>query len=412
MPTPATMNAGGTAGGTTQATQGRGAPANAMPTTPFVRASQLHRESAGVDVSRAMTTSLQDLGAFPIPAYGFLRSLVLLVTTTTGAGTGVTLAADGPFNALQNILLQEPNGATIVQFNSGYDLFLAQKYGGYRYSNDARSSPAYSVNIGSGMNFSFLLRIPLEINVRDALAALPNQNAAATFQLRLSLAAVGTVFAGTLTTPPTVRIRVFAEEWDQPELSSEGAQNQTTPPAMNTTQFWSVQQFAVNAGSLNVRLTRMGNYLRMLIFLFRDGSGVRPVGANAFVPGSTTVQAGPGATQYWPNPITLYWDTRPQDLIETYNLAQQIYERYGYGGQFGTIGATAAPALDSPGGLDSGVFPYDFAHEFKGQVGFELRDLWLPTLGSTRLEIGGTWGAAGTLYVLTNDVAVAGNVFL
>lgn len=390
----ATLTGAGTAGGTAQGTGGNGNGNAAVAVTPFVRASQLHRESAGIDVTRQLTTATQDLGAFPIPAYGYLRSLLLYVTTSGGAGTSVTATEDAPFNVLQNVLLQEPNGATIAQFNSGFDLAMANKYGGYRYMNDPRSGPAYAVSVGSAANFSFIVRIPVEINTRDALGALPNQNAAATFILRITLAAVATVFGGTVSTAPTVRIRVVSEEWDQPEIASDGAPNQTTPPAMNTTQYWSVQQYPVNAGNLNIRLTRMGNYIRNLIFILRATSdGTRATGDTN-----------------WPDPATLYWDTRPLDASVYKGIWQaQIYERYGY---TNVAPGGAAIANNAAGGLDAGVFPYDFAHEFKGQVGFENRDLWLPTLGSTRLEIGGSWGAAATLYVLTNDVSVAGNVFL
>lgn len=395
MPTPATLTPGGSAGGTAQGTAGTAAQNN-VGATPFIRASQLHRESAGVDVTRAMTTADQDLGAFPIPAYGYLRGLQILVTATGGAGTSVVAYEDAPFNAIKNILLQEPNGATIAQFNSGYDLFLVNKYGGYVWAGDPRQNSAYSLATGAAMNFSFMLRLPLEIDTRDALGSLPNQNAAAPFMLRLTLTAVGTVFSGgTLTTPPTVRIRVYSEEWDQPDLSTNGVPNQTTPPAMNTTQYWSVQQYPVNAATQNIRLTRMGNFIRNLIFIYRAAGGTR---------------AGAGAAN-WPNPLTVYWDTRPLDLIEQNNWLTQMYNRYGYFPP-GTPLPGVTAAYDSPGCLDNSVFVYDFMSEFTGHAGFENRDLWLPTIGSTRFEVGGTWGVAGTLYVLTNDVSVAGNVFL
>ena len=85
-----------------------------------------------------------------------------------------------------------------------------------------------------------------------------------------------------------------------------------------------------------------------------------------------------------------------------------MWERSGYGRAHGSV----TPAADTPGGLDNGVFVYDFMHEFDGLFGRENRDGWLPTLGSTRLELQGTFGAAGTITVYTNDVAIAGNVFL
>src|SRR5690606_16690688 len=94
-----------------------------------------------------------------------------------------------------------------------------------------------------------------------------------------------------------------------------------------------------------------------------------------------------------PDPLTMYLDTRPLDIIERNNVLNQMYERTGYGAKVGTI----TPALDSPNGLDAGVFVYDFMHEFDGTLGKENRDLWLPTLGSTRLELQGNFGNAGTL---------------
>lgn len=389
----ATALASGTAGGTSQTTQNPSQGQAPAALVPFIRASQEHRESA-VDISKVQTVADQDLGTFPIPAYGFLRSLVVLVQATGGTVSGTTVTADAPFGAIKNISVSEPNGAQICVFNTGWDLAMVNKYGGYRYCQDPRSYHAYAINGAASAVYSFLLRIPIEINLRDALGSLPNQNSAAQFILRMTLAAYTAIATGgTVTTGPTVRIRVWNEEWDQPELTGEAGANQTTPPAMNTTQYWSVQQFAVPAGAANVRLTRMGNYLRNLILIYRDVSNnrVSQFGAN------------------WPDPLTLYWDTRPQDVLAQEIFAQQIYERYTY--RSFTDGGGAI-ALDTNGGYDTGVMPYDFAHELTGQVGRENRDLWLPTLGSTRLEFGGTWGVAGTLYVYTNDVSVAGDVFL
>jgi len=394
MPTAAT-----TSGGTAQSTRGGNNAAVAVATVPFIRASAEHREPAGIDVSRQITTSDQDLGVFDVPAYGYVRSLTFVVQATGGSGTSVTASEDSPFNALKNIFLTEPNGAVILQFNSGYDAFLAHKWGGYRHTvgADFRSAPSYSAVAGSTGNFTFMLRIPVEINLRDGLGSLPNQNAAATFKLRLTLAS-GAASAGAYgttipTTQPTVRVRVFLEAWDQPESQTAGATNQVTPPAMNTTQFWSSQQFNINSGSQTVRLTRVGNYIRNLIFVFRAATGTTPRVSN---------------DASMPDPTTLYLDTRPLDTIERNNWIHQMFERSGFGGTLGTT----APGADAPQGRDSGVWVYDFMHEFDGSLGHENRDLWLPTLGSTRLELQGSFGAAGTLTVLTNDVAIAGSVFI
>lgn len=391
MPTAAT-----TAGGTSQGARPRGGNAQVLPTVPFIRASAEHREPAGIDISRQLTTSDQDLGVFDVPAYGYVRRIVILVTAAggTGGSPAVTNTEDTPYTTLKNIQLTEPNGAILHQFNSGHDMHLANKYGGYRavVGADMKASPTFVAIGATFASYAYMTAIPVEINLRDALGSLPNQNAAATFKLKLTLSAVAGIVGGTLpSTLPTVRVRAYAECWDQPETSTAGATNQITPPAMNTTQFWSSQTYPVLSGQNTIRLTRVGNYIRNLIFVLRRTAGTR---AN-------------GETD-WADPTTLYLDTRPLDIIENNNWRHQMYERSGYGGAVGTT----LPANDSPRGLDAGVRVYDFMHEFDGTYGQENRDLWLPTLGSTRLEIQGSFGSAGALTVLTNDVAIAGSVFL
>jgi len=89
-----------------------------------------------------------------------------------------------------------------------------------------------------------------------------------------------------------------------------------------------------------------------------------------------------------------------------------MYELTGFGGGYADAATLKAPSVDTPNGLDNSVWVYDFCHEFDGALGRENRDLWLPTLGSSRVELQGTFGAAGVLTILTNDVAIAGSVFL
>lgn len=392
MPTAATQQPAG------QQTRGNSKGQQVQPTVPFIRASSLHREPTGIDVSRVLTTSDQDLGVFDIPAYGYVRNIVLLVTASggTGGSPAATLTEPGIFAALKNIYLTEPNGAVIHQFDDSYRLALANKFGGYAHvlGSDPKANPVYSNAAASFAGFSYLVKIPVELNGRDGLGALPNQNAAATFKLRMALAKVSDIAGGTLpTTLPTVRVRVFLEAWDQPEISSGGATNQVTPPAMNTTQFWSSQTYNVNQGQNTIRLTRVGNYIRNLIFTLRRAGTSRANGELDWMAA---------------DPVYLYLDTRPLDIIEPNSWRSQMFERSGYGATVNTTAQT----VNSGRALEEGVRVYDFMHEFSGTYGRENRDLWLPTLGSTRLEIQFNAANAGTLEVLTNDVAIAGNVFV
>lgn len=391
MPNPATM------GGTAQGTQGKGRGQAVAPIVPFIRASAEHVEPGGIDLSRQLTTTgPQDYGLSSIPAYGYARSMAVHVTGSGAAGTP-TFHEDFPFSAYTGLQLTEPNGAVIDQFTNGYEMMIANKYGGYRYPEgaDPRSSPLYTTDAAG--NFSFFLRYPIEISSRDGLGSLPNQNAASEFKIRHQVAtgaANGGVYGATApTTQPTMRVVGHLEAWDQPESGAAGMTNQTMPPAMNTTQFWSSQVINVGAGFQTVRFSRVGNYLRNLIIICRRVSGTRAQGDTDF-----------------PDSPSLYLDTRPLATMSKSLWKQYMYERYGYGGR--APGGAAAPALDAAGGLDAGVFALDFTHDFAGFAGLETRDLWLPTMGSTRFELQGTFANACTLTVLTNDVAIAGNVFL
>lgn len=352
---------------------------------PFVRASAEHREST-LDITRQITTSDQDLGIMDVNAYGWLRSLFVVVTANGGTGTGVTAKADSPFAALKGISLSEPNGAVIHSFENGYDLAMAgNKYGGFRnpLGSDPRQSPVFSAPAGTTGNFSYAVRIPVEINPRDGLGSLANQNSAATFKLRLTLAKASEIYGTVPTTLPNVRIQVWLEAWDQPEASVAGQANALQPPAPDTTQYFSSQVINFNAGFQTIPLKRVGNYIRSLTFITRDATGAR--------------------ADLMPSPATLYLDTRPIDMFDSVNLKNQMFERTGYGRALGNV----VPALDSPGGLDTGVYTYDFTHEVNGQVGYEMGDLWLPTQTSTRLELQGTFSAPGSLRIITNDIALS-----
>jgi len=351
---------------------------------PFRRATREHRELVNDSIYTLSTATQTPVGgSISVPAYGYLRGLLLTVVVSGGVA-GTAFQPNAPWNILQNISLSEPNGAPLAQFNDGYQLYLAHKYGGaVPLFNEDPKGGVYAATVP---NFTFQLYIPLELDVRDGLGSLPNQNAAAMFQLRYQVAPSSLVYTTLPTTQPTVQITVEAYEYDQPQATTDGVANQTTPVAMNTTQFWTVQQYPVVAGFNRIRLTRVGNYVRNLGFIYTDNAGSRTVGDTN-----------------WPTQLEIDLDARPVDYVRKLTWRQTQYGRYGF----------QASTLDGGSNTqDSGVFWYDLCHEFDGAVGNENRDGWWKTYGSTRLEVAGTFGVAGTLTVITNDVAVAGNVFL
>lgn len=356
---------------------------------PFVRASDENLQPANLDrTSAVLSANTQDFGITDIPAYGFARWLYVYVEATGGAAglNNAVAKEDGPFSILRNIALMEPNGAPIVQFNSGYELYLANKYGGYvnPIAADPKKNPLYSAIATTG-NFTFMLRIPIEVSARDGIGALANQDSAGQFKLRLSVGATTDIYSTAPDTKPTVRVRAWLSSWDQPEMQSAGLTNQMEPPAHGSTSFWTVQSgITVNAGENTIELKRKGNYLRQIIFVLRRAGTSRANGQSDW-PSETRFVRDAFPARYYADPV---WKTI-------------MYERTGY-----------SATIETAGGLDNGVRFHDYMHEFDGGLGRENRDLWQPTLGSSRIEIVGNFANAGTLDVIYNDVAVANNVFL
>lgn len=353
---------------------------------PFPRAATEHIEPFVDQITAVISANTQPFGPYDVPAYGYMRHLRVVVTTSAaGSGGSAAVAEDGPFSAIQEIVLQDVNGAPIFGPVSGYDLYLATKYGSYDFSCDPRQSPSFSaVNATTGA-FAFAVKVPIEIVERDALGALANQNASSTYKLRFTI----NNSAGIYTTPPastlpSLRVRVFLEAWTQPSTTDlRGMLQETQPMAHGTSQYWSKYTATALNGAQTVRLTRVGNYLRNVIFVCRRNSSTRANGETDF-----------------PDPASTYWDTR---LLHNYSKVawrDVIKERTGY-----------TAAAEAAGGPDNGVFVYDFCHEFDGKLGRELREGYLPTVQSTRFELQGTFGNTDNLDIITNDVAAAGEIW-
>lgn len=360
----------------------------AVPVVPFVRASDESIIPGNIDeTSAVLSASSQDLGFMEITAYGYARYLYLLVQATGGAAglNNAVADEDAPFNVLQNIALTEPNGATIDQWTSGYEMYLANKYGGYNHPTaaDPKRSPAFSAVATSG-NFSFLLIVPVYLSGRDGVGALPNQDSAGQFKLRATIAPAGTVYSTEPDTTPSVRVRAWLAAYDQPAAASGSLVNEVQPPGLGTTSFWTVQSgISVVNGQNTIELKRKGNYLRQVIFVLRT-SGSRST-----------------ADTDWPEETRYLRDEFPSRYLNDTVWQHYMFERTGFTG-----------TKDTSGALDNGVRFIDYMHEFDGALGRENRDLWQPTRGSTSLKISGAFQAASTLDVIYNDVAIGENVFL
>lgn len=326
------------------------------------------------------------VGPVEIAAQGFLRGVLIEVTATGGSGstTAAVAAADGPWNVFSNFSINDVNGSPIYGPFDGYNMYLAQKWGGYQGYPDPRNG-IYSAIASTG-DFTAMFRAPIEIVPRSGLGDLPNTNAAAAYKINCIINPPGTVFS-TVPAPtiPSVRVRMFLEYNSQPAPQDLlGNMQATSPPNEGTTQFWTQATYTLASGNNTTRLLRVGNYIRNLIFVIRNSSGAR-VGVSS-----------------WADPVTIQQDGFQLDQISADTFQDLMYRNYGF----------ESSSLDSAGGQDTGVFVYPFTTDLMLTPGNELRHKYLATLESTRLLIIGTYGSSATqLTVLTNDISPAGDVF-
>lgn len=345
---------------------GNGASAG-MGLVPFTAAAHEHTENA-FDTTAKPGESVTALGPFDVPAYGYFRHMLIEVTTVTEGALeeGGKADADFPWNIFSNIQINDVNGAPIFGPMDGFASLWCSITGGYAGRPDPRVMPFYNAELKSP---AFLLRIPLEISHHDGFGSLANQNAAASYRVSLSLNTASNL--GTkVEKAPEIRIRGWLEAWSLPnETDIAGRPQAEAPPMLDSAQYYSHFNKNTSKGSNTVLLVRVGSLIRNLIVIARDEEGARKNGV-------------------FPNPAQLEWDSR-MIREDSQNMLVEML-------------AASIPELKT---RDTGVFAYLLDRSTKNTVGDDSPMLWYPTVQSTRLEIRGSTEEAGTLQIITNDVA-------
>ena len=373
--------------GTAVAPKKTGSGEKAAPAMPrsFVCGSRKNDKSDYDTGNVLRTTAEQRLGAYQVSPSGYLRGVYLIVENTAVNTTVTTVAyqEDGPFNVLSVIRFLDTNSRPFIGTLTGYDVYILNKYGGYTFQGDAEMSATYSATAGTPVTagtFAFVLYLPLEIIMRNALGSQLNKSGAAQFAIELYAAGTGTVFSTAPATSSTLRVRSTLASWLDPEpTDARGNAVLQTPPYLNTTQRWEKQSgIPISAGERTLRLQGIDGMVRMLIFIARRDASTR---AN-------------GETD-WPDPISLKYE-------ESFLIQSRIRLLYRW---FIAMHYGYSAANDAAGGRDSGVFPvYEFIQDFERKPGNELTREYLPMSSASNLELSGNWGTAVKLDVLVNKV--------
>lgn len=361
---------------------------------PFTRAARKKRRQV-TQISYNMTAAAQQLPVIQIPANGYLKKLTLDVQATTAANAAATaFQNDAPFSAIQSVGLTAANGDTLIVPLSGFTAAMQMKYGvfGHTRAFDPLADPNYAVTTGAGTtggSFHFQLDIPIEVDPRDALCALPNMAANQAFNLQLFAGASGTVYTTAPTTLPPVTITVTAEYWAAPTATNaQGIPQQTGPRVRNAVSLLQsdTPPITANAQNQNVQLINVGNTIRYLYFELRTAAGVR-------------------TDADWPTVFSLLVNNDLWDYKTSDNWRRQMAEEYGLTG-----GVSSTPTLNH---LDTGVWVYtDFVNDGaqgSGVVSSSAnRDLMLVTGSGTSLSFQASqWGAsASQLLVVTNALRI------
>ncbi len=333
---------------------------------PFAQASQYGiQPSLTYAIVPGANASPQGPTALPACG-GYLRRILIEVVGTGGTGGTFTAGGDAPVNLLSQVRLLEPNNTPIVDL-SGYNLAVANIYGGYAGTPDYRTDPDYSA---TSPNVNFELSVPVEIDTtgRGALADLSSSSA---FQLFISVASLGAVWSANPSPVPTLNISTFQDYWTLPNpVDQDGQQQATSPPFPGTIQLWSqLPNVSISSGQ-RVQLTRMGNMLRVVAMVFRS-AGLRS---------ETPV----------PNPFNLRWDDVILHNVDLQTLRKRMRE-----------------LVNGLQTRDTGVYVLPYNQGISRFLGGNGISSYLPTVTATRYEISGATGGSGTVDFVINEVTSA-----
>lgn len=359
----------------------------------FLRGAVDHAEPF-FDQTFTLNGTQQNLGPVDIATYGFARAVIVRVDiVSTGNSATVAVAEDGPWSSLSEFAISDVNGAPIFGPHGGYEMYLHHKYGGFRGQRDPKLGPTTAftaLSTGAGATAGsgvFTLRVNLSRGERDGLGALANMNASSAYKLRATISNLLGIFSVVPNGAVTMRVRCTLEAYSQPNpTDAAGRPQAVVPPANGTTGYSSRFQPQVTAGANTVKHTRVGNYVRNLIYVLRRAGTSRANGQADLL------------TQQ------LQW------FVDSRLLTNKQYETIQF--QMGEWYELTSPTYEAAGGPDYGVFVLPFMTEFDGRAGYELRDMWLPTTQATRFELLiPSLANAGVLTVMTDDVSPNGVVF-
>jgi hypothetical protein len=333
-----------------------------------------------------------------VPVSGYARRFRVRWGATGGAGTVVTAVnADAPFNLVQQVILNDSQGNTILNLPGWEALklipLLSASYGLWRYGAPD-SSPNYSapvVGANASGNFHFESWIPLEF--AEAVGVLGMDNASVLPTLTWTVAGSATVYStAPNTTLPALTLEVDADYYWNPDNAG------ILPPGLGSSRQWKLlagTPQAAPGSALPITCPKFGGgFLDSITIVSRRTDTNARTDAN------------------WPSRLQLMIDgtqicneTIDQVIADMYNAYQfpSNADPY-YNGGTETIGARPVGVLTIP--LKNNISQVITGLDDSGRS-------YIPTTPGTNLQMSGTgWqgGQAGQFNFIPGLVVPAGTL--
>ncbi len=358
---------------------------------PFRRATTFRTSRLQSTTGINLTAAEQQVNV-QLEGSGYVWGIDLEVDVETAANAAVVAYhEDAPWSVFTSIIFADVNGELVNL--DGFSLRLAAIYGGWQLNDDAVATDPLVYErvtgaVARGGSFHFHMPVPVGVSQRTLLGILGNQDRAQKYSLRSNIAAggVGGIYTTAPTNPGAVTIERHYLNYAVPApTNAQNVPQEVMPPKFGVLSFLTrtvSPSPPVSSGTVNHFLARLGNTIRLLILVFRDGNGATArTDAEANMPTSIRFLLGD-------TPI----------FSETVGLRRKLmWDRYGFN----------APA---------GVLAYDFITDILRRAGDELGDDYIFSNGLVNAQFEITypagWAANSSLTIITSDLQVPRGVDL
>jgi hypothetical protein len=331
---------------------------------------------------------------------GWLRGVWFDFTLFFASGNAAgAFANDGPWSLVQKVILYDLGGEVVISL-LGYEWLMMNKFGGYFNVGDPRGDLTFVTNAATGNSQAapaahYILYLPLEVVLRDALGVVQNESKPGWkielwFDTAANAVAGGKTSGGTPFTGaavnPSVRVKGYIDSYTEPASAApNGRPFAQTPPLPGTLQYWKQENQSLPTGTAKFDLSNgIGFPIRNILYYTRDASDISRATSDA----------------NWPDPSTLLIGN-----INFFTRGRLVFISK-YGKSYGFTGYGGAPAAaDTAGGRENGVWPVPFTQDLNNDPGQELRFKYIDTQVNTLIRLTGSFGGALTFFAVTNWVA-------